>query len=135
METLDFCYSCRNQRLFHQNEMIDFLLRFLYIKTNKKILIIAYRLVPNIINLIIPSYREKFNSVISNIICSKYLDPFEYIFNMYFYNTHPINNYKQCDYCLEYYCPLHVKIAPHKIVRNNNKVKEICNWCYYDYYY
>jgi hypothetical protein len=137
INNFEFCYGCQKHLFFHVNNTDDFLNKFLYKNCNKKILIMAFRLYPKILEYINFNYYEKTLEIVSKIkmpITNNFFDN-SHIFEIYF-NQNNLNydSYLHCSHCNKYYCPLHVKIAPFKLFDCKcGKKVEICNFCYYVY--
>lgn len=132
----EFCNFCKNHILFNEEESDDFLNKFLYKGFNKKILTLAFRLNPTLIDHVKFDYYKKLNNIFLDIkLPIIYNIGYINIFEIYFYQENlKYNDFEKCCLCNKYYCPLHLYISQFKLFRCNCK-KEIyiCNDCYHAY--
>ena len=136
INSFELCNFCTNHILFNKKNSNDFLTKFLYNGFNKKILTLAFRLNPKLIEFVRFDYYKKLFDVFSDIklptTCDKngYIHMFEIYFNQ---ENLKYDDFENCSFCNKYYCPLHLKIAPFKTFKCDcDKEIRVCNDCYHE---
>ena len=124
------CCVCYNNLLFHPNYIKEFIKKNIY--KNKKFIILAYRLIPDLNNYVDSDYISEYMKIVSNIANPLYLYDTENIFRSYFYQENlPYTSYNKCCNCRELFCQLHERLQPMincKCICNLPVT--ICNWCH-----
>ncbi len=134
MDNFEICYACKYSLLFHPNYIDLFIDKHLYRKPNKKILLMAYRLITNISQYILPEYWSIFFNIIKDVKQSlKEIPEYQFIFQSHFHQEDlDYNSFRVCDSCRCAFCPMHQKIAPLMLFEYKPKsLCYVCNWCIY----
>lgn len=133
-DNFDICYYCHNNILFNTHNANDFLDKYLYKYFNKKMILMGLRLYPRLKEYIDIAYYGVLHEKLHNICVPDKNMNIEYIYRTYFYQENLTkNSFEMCIYCNQYYCPLHVKIAPFKSFKCEDCDKHIavCNECFH----
>ncbi len=129
----EYCYACKNQLLFHQNDIKNFLEKYLYKKPNKQLIHIVYRLYPKIIEYINFDYFNKYKKIVLDVHYPilENNNAF-YIYESLFYqNNLNSNSYIDCIICKNLYCPLHTKLTSFFTRKCKcEKNIQVCTFCY-----
>ena len=135
INSFEVCNYCLNHILFNVKNSYDFLNKFLYKGFNKKILVLAFRLNPKLIEFVNFDYYRKLNQIFIdiNLPIKSDINGYMHIFEIYFNQDNlKLDDFENCAFCNKYYCPLHLKIAPFKSFKCDcEKEIRICNDCYH----
>lgn len=136
MNSFELCNFCMNHFLFNKKNSNDFLTKFLYKGFNKKILTLAFRLNPKLIEFVRFDSYKKLNEIFFDIKLPVTRDKigYEHIFEIYFNQENlKYEDFEKCSFCNKYYCPLHSKIASFKSFKCEcEKEIYVCNDCYHE---
>ncbi len=128
----EYCYACKNQLLFHENDIEKILEKYLYKKPNKQLIYIIYRLYPKIIEHIKFDYYTKYKRIIMDLHYPLIQNNNFYTYESLFYqdNLNSIS-YIDCIICKNLFCPLHTKLTLFFTRKCKcEKNIQVCSFCY-----
>jgi hypothetical protein len=149
------CKYCKTHDFIPNMEINNFLNKHLVLNKNKKFLLMAYRLIPEIFIYHDISTHELLKNFLQNN-SGQLTNNYKYMFpdisnpNTYTYNFDrafrfaslfyqpnlAFEDYLRCDLCKNYVCPYHIYLSNclfKKCTMCNKKKWVICGWCKFDF--